>query len=148
MIKGILALFRSRIIFNPMVLFGIITGFAAMASLEGERLHSFYTNYSLYLLMLFIAGLYVYFFKRTYLENGWQTDWKETGLTIVGHFLMFVVSFILSMLFVLTISFGADEEENYDLPEFNQIQQDLQNQQRELQKNYDAIINDIDHTPH
>lgn len=145
MIKGILALFKSGLILNPMVLLGIISGFIAMGTLENEQLHTLYTSYQLYLLMLLIAALYVYAFKRTYFRGGLETDWKETGLTALGHFLMLVISFIFSMLFVMVMSFGSDEEEeNYNLPEFNQVQQDIQNQQEELKKNYEAIMNAID----
>jgi len=144
MIKGILALFTSGLIFNPMVLLGIITGFTAMITLEGERLRAFYTNYHLYLLMLLIAGLYVWFFKRTYYRGGTDTDWGATVPTIIGQFLMFVVSFIFSMLFVFAVSFGGDDEEAETLPEFDQIENDLKNQQQELQQNYDAIMKAVD----
>lgn len=146
MIKGILALFNLGLIYNPMVLLGIITGFVAMGALESEQLHALYTNYHLYLLMLLIAGLYVYFFRRTFMQNGYDTDWKATIQTMVGHFLMLVVSFLLSMLFVMSISFGGMEEEvDYDeLPGFTEVEQDIKNHQKELQENYDAIMKAID----
>lgn len=144
MIKGILALFRSGLIFNPMVLLGILTGFTAMGTLEDEQLHQFYTNYHLYLLMFLVAGIYVYIFKRTYYKGGVITDWQATIQTMVSHFLMLVVSFIFSMLFVMVMSFTGDEDENYDLPEFNQVTTDLQNNQRELQENYNAIMEAVD----
>lgn len=146
MIKGILALFNLGLIYNPMVLLGILTGFIAMGALEDEQLHALYTNYHLYLLMLLIACLYVYFFKRTFMQNGYDTDWKATIQTMVGHFLMLVVSFILSMLFVMSISFGgAEEEVDYnELPGFTQVEQDIKNQQKELKENYDAIMKAVD----
>lgn len=144
MIKGILALFRSGLIFNPMVLLGILTGFTAMGTLEDEQLHQFYTNYHLYLLMFLVAGIYVYIFKRTYYKGGVITDWQATIQTMVGHFLMLVVSFIFSMLFVMVMSFSGDEDENYDLPEFDQVTADLQNNQQELQQNYNAIMEAVD----
>ena len=80
------------------------------------------------------------------MQNGYDTDWKATIQTMVGHFLMLVVSFILSMLFVMSISFGGTEEEvDYDaLPGFTQVEQDIKNQQKELQENYDAIMKAID----
>ena len=134
MFKGIAALFKSGLIFNPMVLLGILLGFVSMGTMSDEQLHAFYTNYHLYLLMLLIAGLYVYFFKRTVIPNRDETDWKLTSQTIVGHFLMFVVSFIFSMLFIMVMSF----------PEFDQVQRDLQIQQQELQQNYNAIMQAID----
>lgn len=144
MIKGILALFRSGIIFNPMVLVGILTGFIAMGSLDDEQLHAFYTNYHLYLLMLLVAAMYVYFFKRTYYRGGLETNWKETIQTMIGYFLMLVVSFIFSMLFITVMSFGGPDEENYDLPEFDQVQQELKKNQETLQQNYEAILKAVD----
>lgn len=144
MLKGIAALFKSGLIFNPMVLLGIILGFTAMGTMSDEQLHAFYTNYHLYLLMLLIAGLYVYFFKRTVIPNRDETDWKLTSQTIVGHFLMFVISFIFSMLFIMVMSFSGEPEEDYELPEFDQVQRDLELQQQELQQNYKAIMQAVD----
>ncbi len=146
MIKGIWALFNLGLIYNPMVLLGILFGFVAMGTLDDEQLHALYTNYHLYFLMFLIAGLYVYFFKRTFMQNSYDTDWKATLQTMVGHFLMLVLSFVLSMLFVLAISFGGMEEEvDYNaLPGFTQLEQDIKNQQKELKENYDAIMKTIE----
>lgn len=94
--------------------------------------------------MFLVAGIYVYIFKRTYYKGGVITDWQATIQTMVSHFLMLVVSFIFSMLFVMVMSFTGDEDENYDLPEFNQVTTDLQNNQRELQENYNAIMEAVD----
>ncbi len=142
MIKGILALFTTGIIFNPMVLLGILLGFIAVGVLSEEQLHALYTNYHFYLLMFFIAALYVYFFRRTYYSGGYQTDWSNTLQTMVGYFLMFVAAFVFSMLFIMSFSFSDEEKmlKQPDLPEFDQLETDLKNQQQELQKNYDAIM--------
>ena len=148
MIKGILALFRTGIIFNPMVLLGILLGFIAMGTLSDEQLHALYTNYHLYLLMLFISVLYVNFFRRTYFVGGLQVDWKSTIQTMIGYFLMFAVSFIFSMLFITFISFGDEQEmmKEPDLPDFSQVETELKNHQQELQKNYDAIMQAVSPT--
>ncbi len=140
MIKGILALFRSGLIFNPMVLLGIVLGFLSMATLEGAMLKALYTNYSLYLLMLIVAGFYVYFFKCIYKEGGYDVDWKETLLSMFGHFLMLVISFILSMLFVMVMSFGVGEEETQQYPEIEKLTNEIKQQEKVLQENYEAIM--------
>lgn len=137
MIKGILALFRSGLILNPMVLLGIILGFWAMSSLEGDMLRAFYTSPYVYLLMLLVASLYVYFFKRTYNPRTYTTNWPATVQTMIGAFLTFVFSFVMSMLFVMVVSFGGEEEENYDLPE---LQTETEKQAREIQENYKKIM--------
>lgn len=144
MIKGILALFRSGVIFNPMVLLGILCGFIAMGTLDDERLRALYTNYHLYLLMFFVAGLYVFFFKRVYYRGGVETDWQQTILSMVGHFCKLVISFIFSMLFVMVMSFGGEEEEQYNLPEFDNLEREIRSKQSELQQNYEAILKEYD----
>ena len=141
MIKGILALFRSGLIFNPMVFLGILIGFISIATMENDMLKAFYTNPGLYVLMMIIAGTYVYFFKCSYIFGKNDIDWKETSLTMFGHFLMLVISFIFSMLFILVISFGGTEESKpQQLPEFEKIEQEA----KALQQEYNAIMNAID----
>lgn len=144
MIKGILALFNTGVIFNPMVLLGILLGFTAMIFLEGEQLKALYTNYHLYLLMFFISALYVYFFRRVYYRGGVETDWNQTIASMIGHFLRFVLSFICGMLFIYSISFGGDETEQEYMPEFDQLENEIRKQQNELQKNYQAIMDTYD----
>ena len=100
MIKGILALFRSGLIFNPVVLCGIIFGIIGMTALEDEQFTAYYSNPCLYILMLMLSAVYVYNFRCIYVLGKNQIDWKETSLSMFGHFLMMVVSFISSMLFI------------------------------------------------
>ena len=100
MIKGILALFRSGLIFNPVVVCGIIFGFIGMTALEDEQFTAYYSNPCLYILMLMLSVVYVYNFRCIYVLGKNQIDWKETSLSMFGHFLMMVVSFISSMLFI------------------------------------------------
>lgn len=155
MIKGILALFRSGLIFNPMVFLGILIGFIAMGMLEDDMLKAFYTNPGLYVLMLLIAVFYVYFFKCVYISGKSDIDWKETLLTMLGHFLMMIVSFISSMLFAsMIISLFSPrittnktnvintqiEQKTNSVQDFenikNEIEQ-LQNEYNEIMKSYE-----------
>ncbi|MBQ8870311.1 MAG: hypothetical protein IJ019_02920 [Alphaproteobacteria bacterium] len=148
MIKGILALFRSGLIFNPMVMLGVLTGFICMATLEDERLKALYTNYNLYILMFLVASAYVYFFKCVYFQGGYRIDWKETILSMIGHFFMLVLSFIFSMLFVMVVSFGGSEtqieSEKQVSADLQKLQDDFKKQQQEIQKNYEAIMKAYD----
>ena len=148
MIKGILALFRSGLIFNPMVLLGVLSGFICMGALEDEKFKALYTNYNLYILMFLIASAYVYFFKCVYLQGGYRVDWKETFLSMIGHFSMLVLSFIFSVLFVMVMSFGGSEvqteQERQATAELQKLQDDFRKQQAEIQKNYEAIMKAYD----
>lgn len=147
MIKGILALFRTGIIFNPMVLLGILLGLIAMCTLGDTQLHAFYTDYRLYMLMFLIAALYVYFFRRRYYLGGLETDWNNTLQTMVGYFLIFVISFIFSMLFIMVMSFGgAEPMPNYEAAQLKLLEQGLQETPQELQQNYQAIMKGINPT--
>jgi hypothetical protein len=141
MIKGIIALFTSGAMFNPMVILGILGGFAAMGFLDSDQLYALYTNPTLYLCMILVAGAYVVCCRRVYYRGGVDVDWGQTALSVVGHFLRLVVSFIFSMLFVYSISFGGDDlEQTPELPEFDQIEQQVRQQQQDLQKNYEEIM--------
>ena len=154
MIKGILALFRSGLIFNPVVLCGIIFGIIGMTALEDEQFTAYYSNPCLYVLMLMISVVYVYSFKCVYVLGKNQIDWKETSLSMFGHFLIMVVSFISSMLFISMVgSFFSPriksqknkneaavvvniEETEMFTNNFAPIENDLET----LQKEYDEIM--------
>lgn len=141
MIKGILALFSTGTIFNPMVWLGILIGFLAMIFLDSDQLRALYTNWHLYLMMMLIAALYTYFFKRVYYRGGIETDWTQTLAATIGNFFRLVISFICGMLFIYSISFGGDEDEDqYNIPELDQLEQEFKANQNELEKNYRAIM--------
>lgn len=145
MIKGILALFSTGTIFNPMVWLGILIGFAAMIFLDSDQVRALYTNWHLYLMMYLIAGLYTYFFRRVYYRGGVETDWNQTIAAMIGNFFRLVLSFICGMLFIYSVSFGGEEEEEqYNLPELDQLEREFKANQSELQKNYEAIMKAYD----
>ena len=60
MIKGIISLFTSGAIFNPMVLLGILLGVLCDVGLSGEEIKELFTDYNLYLLALLVSGLYIF----------------------------------------------------------------------------------------
>ena len=69
MIKGIISLFTSGAIFNPMVLLGILLGVLCDVGLSGEEIKELFTDYNLYLLALLVSGLYIFGFKKVYNRN-------------------------------------------------------------------------------
>jgi hypothetical protein len=143
MIKGIIALFTSGALFNPMVLLGIICGFTAMLCLDSEPLRALYTNPNLYMLMMLIAALYVICFRRVYYRGGVDTDWGQTIAGIIGHFFRLALSFIFSMLFIYSISFGGDDlDQTPDFSEYDRMEKDLTNQAKEISSNAKAIMNE------
>ena len=106
MIKGIIALFTSGIIFNPMVLLGIIFGFLFDIFLSYEEILSkVYKNPHFYLLGAIFAGLYVYFIKPTYTEGGRSYDWAAMGLSLVFSTIKFVIASVLAIAFAEMFAF-------------------------------------------
>ena len=110
MIKGILALFTSGLILNPMVLSGIIGGFYMMGTLSSEEIHSLFAHPQFYAGLLLLAIGYASIFKRIYFVGGQRVDWRATAFSIIGHFLTLLLSIILSCLFVFVITLDGDEE--------------------------------------
>ncbi len=105
MFKGIIALFTSGAIFNPLVLLGIISGFAAVIKLEPEQIRDFCTDSRWYLLVAVVALGYTLIFAKIYKEGGDEIDWSSTLGLAVWNFVKYFISFFLSMSFVMLVSF-------------------------------------------
>ena len=105
MIKGIVALFTSGAIFNPMVLLGIICGIGAMVRLDEEAIRALVTNYHFYLLIALVSFGYALGFHKEYKEGGIDVDYVATVFTAVWGIAKFILAFALSMSFVVMISF-------------------------------------------
>jgi len=99
MIRGIVALFTSGIITNPMVLLGIILGTVLYCCLDGQQIFQIYKMPSFYGVAVLLSCIYVLGFRRVYTENG-DTDWVETGLSVLASVFKFVVASILMISFV------------------------------------------------
>ncbi len=105
MIKGIIALFTSGIIFNPMVLLGIIGGITVMARLDEDAIHALLTDYHLYLLAALVSFGYIFVFQKEYKEGGVEINYAAMVFTAIWGIVKFFLAFILSMSFVMMLSF-------------------------------------------
>lgn len=105
MIKGILALFTSGILTNPMVLLGMIVGSVMYASLDGSEIFQMYKRAYFYGIAFLCSVIYVVGFRRTYKENG-DTDWTETSLSVIGGVFKFVLASLLMMSFISLFDMG------------------------------------------
>lgn len=105
MIKGLLSLFSSGIIFQPMVLLGIVVGFYAMFGMKAEQIEELFVNYHLYLLVLFISAGYVFGFKRVYKDDGISPDYGVMIFSSVMGVVKFVFAAVMAMSFVSFFSF-------------------------------------------
>lgn len=103
MIKGILALFKTGIIFDPFVLFGIFMGFFTALSTHQETLKILYQQNSFYLLILLISFIYNYFLKKVYKDDGYTLDYVRMAFNIVFSVVKFIISGVLSFIFIIML---------------------------------------------
>lgn len=103
MIKGLLALFRSGVIFDPFVLMGILLGLITALSGNEEAMKQLYNGNSLYLLVLLLSILYNYFIKKEYKDDGERVDYVKMIFNIILSLVKFVVSCAFAIVFVLML---------------------------------------------
>lgn len=105
MFKGLAALFTTGAIFNPLVILGIISGFAAIIKLQPETIRALFYDYHFYGAIAVVAFLYTVVFAKIYKEGGIDVDWSATLGRAVWNFVKYFIAFILSMSFLVMISF-------------------------------------------
>ncbi len=105
MIKGIIALFTSGAIFNPLVLLGIFSGFIAILKLKPEEIRNLFTDFHLYVAVAFVSVAYTFIFAKIYKEGGIKVDVPATTGRAIWNFIKYFLAFVLSMSFVTMISF-------------------------------------------
>ena len=104
MIKGIVALFTSGIIFNPFVLAGIVSGAFAIIKLKPEVIRELFLDYRVYGIVAISAVIYTLIFAKIYQTGGYSIDWTATVWRIIANFAKYFVAFLLAMSFVIMIS--------------------------------------------
>ena len=105
MIKGLMALFTTGIIFNPLVLLGVATGLFAMARLTNEQIKDLFFDYHLYLLVLLVSAVYSFIFKKVYKDDGITPDYAAMAFSTLLGILKFAFAAGMSMAFVMMLSF-------------------------------------------
>lgn len=105
MIKGIISLFTTGAIFNPLVLLGIICGIASIIRLSSDEIKALVTNYHFYLLIALVSFGYVFGFKKEYKEGGVDLNYAAMVFTAIWGIVKFILAYFLSMSFVFMISF-------------------------------------------
>lgn len=103
MIKGLLALFRSGVIFDPFVLMGIILGIFTALSSNKEAVEHMYNSDSFYLLIMLLAVLYNFFIKKVYKDDGFKIDYPRMIWQIVLSVVKFVLACAFTIVFILMI---------------------------------------------
>ncbi len=104
MIKGLISLFTSGIIFNPMVLLGIVSGVYAIISFSPDKIRDILVDSDFYLAVLLISAFYTFVFARIYKSGGRVVDYSATFGLVVWNFIRCIIAFVLAMSFVTMIS--------------------------------------------
>lgn len=100
MIRGIIALFTSGLIFTPQVLFGIVLGIIFGTKMDIEQVKQIYQTPAFYVSVVVILSLYVYLFKLTYRNSRRDIDWSDNFFRVIGYCLVFFLSNILTLSFI------------------------------------------------
>ena len=104
MIKGLIALFTSGIIFNPMILLGIVSGSYTILSFAPEEIRQLMLNSDFYLVICIVAACYTFIFARVYKTGGLRVDWCTTTGVFFWNCIRYLIAFVLSMSFVTMIN--------------------------------------------
>lgn len=128
MIKGIIALFTSGILTNPLVLLGIISGSVFYFCFDGSQIFGIYKKPLFYTLALVVSSFYILYFRRVYRPSG-ETDWSETLLAILGGTVKLVFASLLMISFISLFDLGSmsgEEEEDIsiDIDSLNSTEED------------------------
>ena len=105
MFKGLISLFTTGAIFNPLVILGIVSGFWAVIKMHPDAICELFGNYHFYLLVAVVAFVYTIIFAKIYKEGGIDIDWGATIGRAVWNFVKYFIAFVLSMSFLVMISF-------------------------------------------
>ena len=100
MVKGLIALFTSGIIFNPMVLLGILVGIAEGIWLDLNQILALYKNWAFAVLVIMAALLYNFTLNKRFLDDGISLDYKLIFKNTLTSVLAFYFSSICGGLFV------------------------------------------------
>jgi hypothetical protein len=105
MIKGLLAIFKSRAIMNPMTLIGIIFGISAMNHFkEFDLLYGFYKSVFPYVLFLVISIIYNLLFKKVYTGKNRHFDLQRMVFNILISFIQGILVSYLTISFVIMMA--------------------------------------------
>ena len=105
MLNGLKALFSSGLIFQPMVLCGVVSGFLMSAYLDWEEFFPLFGNVEFYLMVAAVSGLYTLFFNQTYKEHGLGLDYPAMGGMFLGNLLQLAFACVLTFIFFETLLF-------------------------------------------
>lgn len=105
MIKGLIALFTTGAIFNPMVLLGIAMAVFSLAKLDEEQIKALLLNWHLYAAAGVVSFVFAFLFKKTYQDDGITIDYAALIFNTLWGVVKFVLAWLLTISLVVLISF-------------------------------------------
>jgi len=105
MIKGIISLFTSGIIFNPLILAGIAFGIFCMSTKDAEAIQAVFKDFHLYLLVFIFSTVYVFAFKKVYKDDCDNLNWGVMIFQSVWGVVKFTLAALLTISFIVMFSF-------------------------------------------
>lgn len=105
LINGIMTLFSSGLILNPMVLLGIAFALYLNTTFSLEDIFEIYKDFHVYLMAVLIGFIYIYFFKKPYKLGGKEVDYSEMSMMVLGAAFKLVFSSILMTSFIAILFF-------------------------------------------
>ncbi|MBE6452298.1 MAG: hypothetical protein E7012_02270 [Alphaproteobacteria bacterium] len=105
MIKGLVSLFTSGLIFNPMILLGIGLGVFSVVNFDLAQIRLILSDYRCYLSVFVIAVMYVLMFKKSYKDDAVTLDYPLMLGRMMTETMKCLLAYVLSMIFVVLIGF-------------------------------------------
>ena len=99
MLKGILSLFTSGMVLNPMFLIGLAGGAYMSYYFDPEKIYSIFFDYKIYALAVAVGFIYTFLFNRVQKGYSGAVDWAETFKQFITNSINLVVTLICAVIF-------------------------------------------------
>ena len=110
MIKGIVSLITSGILFNPCVLSGIIIG-CIISSFDQQLFRDILTSWQFYAIILSIAAFFCCKLNKVYYVGGKKVNWSATlGVVLWQSVILLATTFFVSFLILTFVKGGHSTE--------------------------------------
>ena len=104
MFKGLISLFTSGAIFNPLVMLGIVSGGWCYFNMSPDDIRTLFLRSEFYAVVAIVSTAFVFCFKKRFKDNGNHLDLGTMFLSIVAGIFKFFLSFILVVSFISMLS--------------------------------------------
>ena len=105
MLRGLLRVFTSGLIIQPMVLLGIGFGIYMCVNYNLQEIFAWLAVPQLYALAVVIAFFYTFIFDRVYMGYSRKVNWRGTFDRFVGHFFKMILACLCAVSLFETLFF-------------------------------------------